>query len=566
MSILAVAPLTGSAAGSMLYFGQSTGTFSINENFTVNVKVDTAGNSINAGEGTIGFDKDTLEVVSLSRNGSLFSLWPVEPSFSNTDGIISFGGGTPTGYSGPGGNLLAITFKAKRAGAAQVRFTSGAVLANDSKGSNILQSLGMANYTISPQAIVTGEAGKAAETGKDQPAATKQLGGEYNLPNITSETHPDQNKWSNSNLARFKWALPDSISAVSYVFSRESDAVPGNAGETPISEKEFKDIDDGIWYFHLKFKDAKGWGGTAHYRIMIDCRPPSAFEVVAEKAGNGDWPTLKFSSNDEVSGLDHYEIFVGSLEHQSHRLSSEESSLKLSSLSIGKHTALVKATDKAGNERISSLEFYVDPIETPQIADYSKEIRSSEGFFINGKSLPDVTVKIYFERDGRIVHEAETKSDASGNWFAVAKDGLANGRYVVWSEAINDKGIHSGPSGKIGLLVSPPVFMIVGDLIINYFTVVISLLFALFLIIFGSLYLSKRFKRRGVKESSEVETVVRQKLVEYQELINDEFDKAKKAGTVLTDEKMQVNLKKKLREAEKKILKEVRDVEVMFKG
>ncbi|GAI35186.1 unnamed protein product, partial [marine sediment metagenome] len=38
---------------------------------------------------------DKLEVLNISKENSIFTLWPEEPIFSNSAGEISFSGGTP---------------------------------------------------------------------------------------------------------------------------------------------------------------------------------------------------------------------------------------------------------------------------------------------------------------------------------------------------------------------------------------------------------------------------------------------------------------------------------------
>ena len=88
-----------------------------------------------------------LSVVSVSK-GSIFNLWTSEPSFSNSAGTVSFGGGSPAGYTGSAGTVMTIRFKALSAGKTNVRFKSGSVLAADGLGTNVLSSMGSAAFTI----------------------------------------------------------------------------------------------------------------------------------------------------------------------------------------------------------------------------------------------------------------------------------------------------------------------------------------------------------------------------------------------------------------------------------
>ncbi|MGB9743185.1 MAG: cohesin domain-containing protein [Minisyncoccales bacterium] len=142
-------PLTAKAQKASLYVVPSTGTYTVNNTFLVQVKVNSGGVAINAADATLVFDPDKIEVVRVSKTDSVFSLWVQEPTYSNALGTISFAGGKPTpGYTGAAGTLLSITFKAKTAGTANLSFSSGSVLADDGKGTNILSSTGSGSYTL----------------------------------------------------------------------------------------------------------------------------------------------------------------------------------------------------------------------------------------------------------------------------------------------------------------------------------------------------------------------------------------------------------------------------------
>ena len=97
------------------------------------------------------FNPDKLEVKSISKTDSIFTLWVQEPAFSNSLGTITFAGGKPSpGYTGAAGTINTITFKAKTAtfATADLTFAVGSVLADDGKGTNILTNMGSGVYTI----------------------------------------------------------------------------------------------------------------------------------------------------------------------------------------------------------------------------------------------------------------------------------------------------------------------------------------------------------------------------------------------------------------------------------
>jgi hypothetical protein len=124
-----------------LSISPSSTNISTNNILTVKVVVDTGGKYINNADATIQFSTDLLEVVSISKNSSVFSLWVEEPSFSNYTGKITFNGGAATpGFIGSSGTVASITFKAKKEGTASILFTDAFVRENDGLGTNILTS------------------------------------------------------------------------------------------------------------------------------------------------------------------------------------------------------------------------------------------------------------------------------------------------------------------------------------------------------------------------------------------------------------------------------------------
>lgn len=138
-----VSPIMAQAA--TLYLSPSSGEYSVGKTFSVNVYVSSADQAMNAASGAISFPQDKLEVTSLSKTGSILTLWVQEPSFSNSAGTVNFEGIVfNPGFIGVGGKVITINFKVKAAGAIPLNFSSGSILANDGKGTNILENLGSA--------------------------------------------------------------------------------------------------------------------------------------------------------------------------------------------------------------------------------------------------------------------------------------------------------------------------------------------------------------------------------------------------------------------------------------
>lgn len=137
--LLLVLGLTTSAQAASLSLSTNLPALKVGELVTVNVLVNTAGQVINNASGRINFPTGVLEVVSVSKNGSIFSLWVEEPSFSNLNGIVNFEGGVPNpGFNGSAGKVLSIVFRAKRVGSFPLSLFNGSVRANDGLGTEVL--------------------------------------------------------------------------------------------------------------------------------------------------------------------------------------------------------------------------------------------------------------------------------------------------------------------------------------------------------------------------------------------------------------------------------------------
>lgn len=142
---------------------------------SIQITVDTLGKFINNAESIIQFPKDLLEVVSIDKKTSIFSLWVEEPSFSNAVGQVTFNGGVPNpGFTGNNGNIVSVIFRAKKPGVASIIFSNSAVRENDGLGTDILSGTSaseiniLASAPVEPVKVVPVEEPKKAETPSDE--------------------------------------------------------------------------------------------------------------------------------------------------------------------------------------------------------------------------------------------------------------------------------------------------------------------------------------------------------------------------------------------------------------
>jgi len=323
------------SAAATLYLSPASGSYNVGATLSVKVMVDGGGDAVNAVETELSFDKALLSVTNISKTGSAFSLWTTEPTFSNAQGTINFGGGSPTPFSAKS-QLVTITFKALKEGSAAVSFASGSVLAADGLGTDILGAKTPATYTIS-----------AAAAPPPAPAPKGDLPG---APEISSETHPDPEGWYGTTTAQFSWSVPADVTSVRLLIGSKPIVTPTVVYTPPISEKILTDLDEGTSYFHVQFKNSEGWGEITHRKILTDLTPPASFEVTVGGEATTSQPVLFFEAFDELSGMKEYRIAAGDrdpLVLPAAELSEE--GYTLSSLPKGTYTVIVRAVDLAGN-------------------------------------------------------------------------------------------------------------------------------------------------------------------------------------------------------------------------
>jgi hypothetical protein len=252
------------------------------------------------------------------------------------------------GINTSSGLVSTITFRAINPGEAVVSILdSSQVLLDDGKGTNILTSVGRGVYKI----VIPPPEG----------------------PKVFSPTHPDQNKWYNNNSPTFSWEKEEGVTDFSYSIDDSFYGVPDNISEGNHTSVSFADLEDRIWYFHIKAKKGDAWGGVTHYILLIDTTPPAVFTLSFEPAlrspvTTSKEPIVSFITTDSLSGLDHYTLKLIDLTKAPQKKETGffvevSSPYQLPSLDTGEHEVMVRAFDRAMNWQDSSKKIEVIPIE-----------------------------------------------------------------------------------------------------------------------------------------------------------------------------------------------------------
>lgn len=349
-----------------LQLNPATGSYNSGQTFTTTVRVQPSGKSVNAVEATLKFDPAVLSVVSVGKEGSAFSLWTVEPTFSNSAGTVTFGGGSPTPFTAVS-NIVTVTWRAVREGAGSVAFSKASVLAADGQGTDIYEASPSGNFTI---ALATTPPTKPVETAKpteitpaQKPADDEAIifGDPPRAPEVGSQAFLDPEVWYKTTDGVFNWTLPFDVNAVAVEISSSSENQPELKKkailEPPVDEFRITGdlVHDGIQYLSIKFKNQVGWGAVTNRKIQIDSSAPEPFEIdIKTGTTPSSFPVIIFEAQDKVSSIDYYELTIADKEPL--KVTPDEAKLGylLKELEDGTYTIKVIAYDKAGNIREST--------------------------------------------------------------------------------------------------------------------------------------------------------------------------------------------------------------------
>lgn len=543
-----------------IYFSPTSSSPKVNSIFSVNIIAGSTDQAMNAASGIVSFPPDKLEVVSLSRSNSVFNLWVQEPSFSNTAGTINFEGIILNpGFLGSAGTVFTATFRTKRAGIAVLTLSSGSVLANDGLGTDILSTLGNAKISIQSNATATPQPQEQDSSSLDESG-----------PKITSTTHQNTNKWYTNSNPEFSWSVPSNVTAVQTLVGSRPKSKPIVLYKPPISLKLIEDMPDGVWYFHLRFRDASGWGETAHFKFNIDTKKPESFEIREVQRKDYTNPRVKFifDAEDETSGIDHYEV---NIDGKDQGIWEDDGSYTYVTniLEPGSHTLIAKAIDGAGNGRSNSIEFVIEPLSAPIIEEYPRELETGETLIVSGDAIyKNVQVSILLQRGKDEPKIYETLSGDDGLFTFTLEEKLKSGTYTLWATVTDDRGAKSDASEKVSIKITKASLLTIGSLAISVLAVIVPLIvltiFLIFLLWYGWHKFST-FRDRMRRKIRHTESTIHKAFQLLRDDIKEHVKVLKKAKTIrlLTkdEHKMMERLEKSLDEAELILQKEVENIE-----
>ncbi len=549
--------ISGAMAQS-LYIEPNSGQYAVDNAFPVKIYLESAGEAVNAAQAIINFPADFLEVKSISKNGSVFTFWPVEPAFSNAEGRINFSGGVPApGVTGIG-KILTVNFKVKKEGEITLSLSDEMLLKADGRGTNVLGNSGDSSYKANYKLIVK-DGNISTESNNSVPA------GFSFKPEIYSLSHPDQNQWYKDPNIKINWKISESVSGVSVKMDKNNFSDPDLASQGLFNFKVYDNTKDGIWYFHLKAENQAGWSKTFNYKVQIDTVDPEPFNIKIDNYGDltSPQPSLYFETKDILSGIENYEVKIDD-KNTIMAGPGKTNPLVLPIQFPGMHKVSVLALDHAGNKTESRAEFEIKSIEIPDILIYTKAYNAGEEiFYLEGTSAPNSKVSIFFTGTGR-TKIWQTLSDSKGNWSFLTDELFKSGTYELYARSEDKRGAVSSPSPKKDVEVVLNGVSI-GFFLVTYYNLLLIIVAFILLITILTVYIYKKSEEEKIKIKKEVHEArlsleitfknLRKKIIKKIEY----FDE--KPGLSPEEKKIRDSIMGILNSSEKIVEKEIKDIE-----
>lgn len=362
---LALIILSKDAHAATLTLSPPSGAFTVDSQFDVSIFLNTEGQSVNVVQALLSFPPDKLQIVSQATGKSVIGVWTAQPKFNNLLGRVDLQGAVPGGINVSGGLIATITFRVKSVGSGIVRFLDASrVLLHDGLGTDALRQTQNAVYSL----ILPPPAG----------------------PVVISETHPDQSKWYSNPTVVLRWGHDEEVAGYSYIYNDDLVDISDDISEGSRSAITYRNVNDGIRYFHIKALREGSWGGTTHFATNIDTTAPAKFpiEVTPARRTTSRQPAITFSTTDALSGVDHYELKLIPLQLDQPSESANptgnqpffidaESPYIFPRLELGSYDIIARSYDRAGNWRETLQHLKIVPAVFRFISDRGLSVRGT---------------------------------------------------------------------------------------------------------------------------------------------------------------------------------------------
>lgn len=423
----------------------------------------------NAVAATIVYPPESLELISMSRTGSVVDFWVQEPR--STPGSILFEGIMNNSFVGTQGKVIEMTFRGKRGGSVALALRDAEVLAADGQGTSILEDAGVGIVLI-------------GGTGSQSPS----LGtiDSSDRPVVASLTHPRSTSWYGGSSPVFQWSTPSGARGSSYSISRSPEN-PGTVLRTSGNRVNIAKVEDGIHFFNVRVQRADGtWGPYSSYEFRVDATPPEAFSITFPHGETSEdpRPVALFNTKDKSSGIAYYEVVLNNSTVRKLAVAEVVASnpYALPEQQPGTHEVLVRAYDAAGNLSTAKKTITITSIHPPSIRIFDNRIEKGDQLRIIGETYPAGIVTIHIIANDHITLTREIVADEQGKFDVVFDEVLSDGSYLVAAKVVSGKGSESEFTDSLSFTVGssiPNILGILNDMTSYWWILIVVIIVAL---------------------------------------------------------------------------------------
>ena len=379
-----------------------------NDAIEVEINITRDAVSPKAVEGYINFNPESFELVKIIQNNLTIDKWITAPYLIESGKLFFSGTFNPNSNRN---DLFTLVFKKNSDNKLNLNICSSTILGEDDKLYDLQEIFLKKENSLS-------------------------------IFNVTSSTHSDPESWYSNKNVELKWQLPSDAEKIKILIDKNEFSYPSVEYDKPINIKNIE-LDDGIWYFHIRYFGNNGWSSIEHRKIMIDTQKPILVDIKNEKG------TINFFGQDELSGIDLYEIDIPAL-NQKYIIGEEV--FKLPQLKSGIYDIKIRAYDKAQNYiEINDL-LEIKGIDPPH---FSGLILGNEELFILGY-VNEPKSKVYASINGSEASFSDATKTSEDGKFVHSIQKLTPGLYDLQLMTITDDGI-SEKNKKIILVVSEKI-------------------------------------------------------------------------------------------------------------
>ncbi len=545
----------------------ATGVYPVGEEFTIEVRLDTAGVQVSTADATISYNPEDMSFVSVSGEGSIFN--HVSQVVDSEKGEVSISGlvtGGQQDYVGVYGLVASITFMPKRNVATQLHFASGGARklqlgASVGDALNILSVLNTATYTFVPR--------------ENTVASVQQMvaGDMTSKLEITPLPVPDGD-WFATTTVKLSWTVPEGALEMRTLTTGDPSDMPTESYQIPVSSIVVDDLKEGTNYFLLQFKFASGdWDSVIQYPLQVDISDPDYITVREAQREDGADPRVSFEveAGDSVSDISHFEMGIDGEPGEKWVKEERSDKYRPEELTAGEHVLTVTAFDNAGNSTSSDYVFLVSSLEPPTLTPESvpDRVLTGDTITVSGSSYPNAQVTTYISLNDGEASEKTVKTDGVGNFVVDITDGARAGKYTMWFSVTDERGATSPNSIRRSVTVTQPTIMLLGQKPITYLAVIVPLI-ALIVLLGLVLWLAytwvRGYRNRVRHETGDAYYAAKGEFDKLRKELVEQIGMLEKANQLreLTREEMRIfiNLSKRLDKMERHIIQEIEDIEV----